>query len=178
MKDVKPISKFLSLVLRHKPEKIGLTMDMNGWVSVDELLERMRKTGKAISRDTLNYVVENNDKKRFAFSEDGKQIRASQGHSIEVDLQYTPVQPLEYLYHGTVNKYMQSIRETGLQKMNRTHVHLSKDRETAITVGNRRGSAIILTINAGQMFKDGHEFYLSANGVWLCNGVPPQYINF
>lgn len=178
MKDLKPISKFLSLVLRHKPQTIGITMDSQGWVEVDDLLERMRKTGKGISRETLNNVVSTNDKKRFEFSADGKQIRASQGHSVNVDLQYEAVEPLEYLFHGTVAKYVDSIRQNGIQKMDRTHVHLSKDRETAVTVGSRRGAPVILTIAAGKMHRDGHEFYLSANGVWLCKEVPAAYIEF
>lgn len=178
MKDLKPISKFLSLVLRHKPETIGVTMDEQGWISVDELLEKCRETGKAISLETLQEVVRTNDKKRFVFSEDGRKIRASQGHSVSVDLQFEPREPLEFLYHGTIAKYVDEIRASGLQKMNRLHVHLSKDLATAINVGSRRGKPLILKIHAARMYADGHPFYLSENGVWLSDGVPPEYIDF
>ncbi|MCD6068604.1 MAG: 2-phosphotransferase [Bacteroidetes bacterium] len=178
MKDLKSTSKFLSLVLRHSPEKIGLTMDSAGWVSVSELIEKCNKHGKKLNFASLKEVVETNDKKRFAFNDSETKIRASQGHSIEVDLEYVPTEPPEFLYHGTVDKFIALIKEGGLKKMNRTHVHMSKDLETATKVGSRRGKPIILTIRTGDMHRAGMEFFRSANGVWLCDAVPPEYIEF
>jgi putative RNA 2'-phosphotransferase len=178
MKDLKNTSKFLSLVLRHQPETIGLTMDPAGWVSVDELLEKMRMHGQKLSFEELEEVVETNDKKRFAFSDDLSKIRASQGHSIEVDLEYVPTVPPEFLYHGTVDKFIALIKAEGLKKMSRTHVHLSKDLETATKVGSRRGKPVILTVRTGDMHRAGMEFFLSANNVWLCDAVPAEYIEF
>jgi putative RNA 2'-phosphotransferase len=178
MKDLKHISKFLSLVLRHDPGKIGITMDANGWVNVDELIEKCRKNNIAFDFDTLEEVVITNDKQRFAFSDDQVSIRANQGHTVNVDLQFEPTQPTGFLYHGTVEKFVDNIRLNGLQKMQRLHVHLSKDLETAVKVGSRRGKPFILKIDATKMYNDGHPFYLSKNGVWLCDNVPANYIEF
>ncbi|MDQ1167843.1 RNA 2'-phosphotransferase [Flavobacterium sp. SORGH_AS_0622] len=177
-KETKSISKFLSLVLRHSPEKIGLKLDENGWADVNELIEKCTKKGNRLDAELLDYVVENNDKKRFAFNEDKTKIRASQGHSISVDLNLTETEPSEYLYHGTVGKFIESIQKEGLQKMSRQHVHLSKDRETAVKVGSRRGIPQILSIRSGQMHRDGFKFYLSENNVWLTDEVPTKYIDF
>lgn len=171
-------SKFLSLVLRHKPDTIGIVLDRNGWVSVEELLAKSADYGLRLSRTELEEIVETNDKKRFAFSEDKTRIRANQGHSVEVELELEAAEPPERLFHGTVERFLGSIRTEGLKKMNRHHVHLSKDKETAEKVGDRRGEAIILTISSGDMFKDGHTFYLSENRVWLTDTVPVKYINF
>jgi putative RNA 2'-phosphotransferase len=170
------ISKFMSLVLRHKPETIGITLDSNGWVSVDELLAAVNTNGPNITREMLDEVVAKNDKKRFSYSDDGKRIRASQGHSVEVDLDLTPVVPPAVLYHGTVQKNMESIEQNGLDRMNRQYVHLSGDIETAGKVGQRRGRPVILVIDAEKMHQDGHLFYLSQNGVWLTRSVPGKYI--
>ncbi len=178
MKDLKHISKFLSLVLRHKPEEIGILMDKNGWVGVDELIEKSKNKQVFFDFETLEEVVYTNDKQRFAFNDDHTQIRANQGHTVEVDLEFTPIEPIEYLFHGTVAKYLDDIKATGLQKMQRRHVHLSKDLETALKVGSRRGEPIILKIKALEMYKDGFSFYLAKNGVWLCNEVPLRYIEF
>lgn len=177
-KEIKNISKFLSLVLRHAPETIALELDENGWANVNELIAQCNKSHKKLDVELLDYVVENNDKKRFAFNEDKTKIRASQGHSISVELALEEVEPLHFLYHGTVGKFMQSIRNEGLKKMNRQHVHLSKDRETAIIVGSRRGKPEILSINAPKMHQDGFKFYVSENGVWLTDHVPAEYIEF
>lgn len=174
----KDISKFLSLVLRHKPETIGIQLDQEGWVDVNELLQRLQANKKPISLEKLKEVVETNDKKRFAFNQDCTKIRASQGHSIDVDLAYSPTEPLDFLYHGTIASALPEIQQSGIQKMSRTHVHLSKDMDTARIVGARRGKPIILTIRAKEMYQQGHSFYLSANGVWLCNAVPVEFINF
>lgn len=174
----KSISKFLSLILRHQPEVIGITLDENGWTDVDELIAKMNAKGHRISFEQLEEVVDTNDKKRFAFSPDGVKIRASQGHSVEVDLALAPKQPPEYLYHGTVAKFLDNIRKEGLQRMSRQHLHLSHDKETATKVGSRRGIPVILNINSGAMHRDGILFYLSDNGVWLTDHVPAKYIEF
>ena len=175
----KRASKFLSLVLRHKPETIGIQLDESGYVAVDELLAALHKNGwESFTRTDLDRVVENNNKKRFAYSENGLRIRASQGHSVEVDLQLEPIEPPKFLYHGTVDKFLQDIKKEGLKKRSRQHVHLSKDKETATDVGARRGKPIILRILAEEMHQAGHSFYLSANGVWLADEVPAQFIIF
>ena len=174
----KTISKFLSLILRHQPEVIGITLDENGWTDVDELIAKMNAKGHRISFDQLEEVVITNDKQRFAFSEDYNKIRASQGHSVNISLGLDPQEPPAYLYHGTVAKFLDSIRKEGLQRMSRQHLHLSRDRETAVKVGRRRGAPVILNINSGAMHKDGYLFYLSDNGVWLTDHVPAKYINF
>ncbi|MBD2700218.1 RNA 2'-phosphotransferase [Spirosoma sp. BT702] len=170
------ISKLLSLVLRHKPEKIGVTLDKNGWTDVDTLLIKLAGNGFRVDRDQLRYIVETNNKKRFAFSPDEKRIRANQGHSIQVDLGYTEKQPPQHLYHGTATRFLDIILTEGLKKMNRHHVHLSSEEQTAHTVGSRHGKPIVLTIKAGEMKANGHVFYQSENGVWLTDSVPASYI--
>jgi putative RNA 2'-phosphotransferase len=172
------ISKFLSRVLRHKPETIGLSLDKAGWVAVSELLWACERHGFLISRQELEVVVADNDKQRFSFSEDGLRIRANQGHSVEVALGYQPLQPPEILYHGTIERFLASIREKGLLKGRRHHVHLSPDVATAIKVGARRGKPVILMVKSGQMYRDGYIFYQSANGVWLTEHVPAAYIGY
>lgn len=169
-------SKFLSLVLRHNPRKIGLTLDDQGWAEVDALLAGLKDNGRTLSREDLMQVVTNNSKKRFALSEDGKRIRASQGHSVDVELGYKASAPPSMLFHGTVDKFLDAIREQGLLKMKRHHVHLSTDRETAEKVGQRRGKPVILQVYAEMMVMDGHEFFVSANGVWLTESVLPRYL--
>jgi uncharacterized protein (TIGR02452 family) len=169
-------SKFLSYVLRHSPETIGITLDENGWIPVSDLLEALADHGKAIDRDRLQFIIENCPKKRFALSEDGSTIRANQGHSVTIDLDLEPSRPPATLFHGTVAKYVDSIRREGLQKRARHHVHLSPERDTATSVGSRRGKALILEISAAAMFADGYHFYCSENGVWLTDCVPPAYI--
>jgi putative RNA 2'-phosphotransferase len=176
-KDLVRISKFLSLILRHKPEELGLELDAAGWVPVNDLLEAAAFRGVKFSREQLDEVVRTNDKKRFAFSADGRMIRANQGHSVEIDLGYEPVAPPPVLYHGTVERFLPSIREQGLIKGNRHHVHLSPDAETAVAVGKRRGKPVVLKVSSGQMQADGFAFYLSANGVWLTDHVPAKYLD-
>lgn len=178
MKELKHISKFLSLVLRHKPEQIGLTLDTSGWARVDELLEKMSSSGTPLDFATLQQVVHSNDKQRFAFNEDYTRIRANQGHTLQVNLEYKPQNPPALLFHGTVARFLEAIQTQGLQKMQRLHVHLSSDRNTALNVGGRRGKPVILKVDAARMYADGFTFYLSENGVWLCDEVPPQYIDF
>jgi putative RNA 2'-phosphotransferase len=177
-KITKGISKLLSYILRHSPETIKLKLDENGWADVNELIAKFDLYDLTLDFDLLEYVVENNDKKRFAFNEDKTKIRASQGHSIAIELNLNETEPLEYLYHGTVEKFLSDIKTQGLQKMSRQHVHLSADKETANKVGGRRGKPVILTINSGAMHKAGYKFYLSANNVWLTDVVPAEYIEF
>ncbi len=174
---LKNISKFLSLILRHKPQTIGLQLDENGWADVDELMAKSAKHRQHFTKAELEIIVAQNDKQRFAFNETHTKIRANQGHSIEVALNLAAKQPPEYLYHGTVAKFIAAIQQTGLQKMSRQHVHLSADRNTAHKVGNRRGRPVILNIRSGAMHQDGFVFYLSENGVWLTDAVPVNYID-
>ena len=172
------LSKFLSLVLRHAPETIGLELNAQGWVAIDRLLGQCRAHGKDISRAMLDEVVETSPKRRFAVSGDGLMIRANQGHSVEVELGYKATTPPEVLFHGTIASSLDSIRSEGLTRMKRHHVHLSPDAQTARTVGARRGKPVVLRIAARQMHGDGFLFNLSANGVWLTDHVPPRYISF
>jgi putative RNA 2'-phosphotransferase len=171
-------SKFLSLVLRHRPEAIGIRLDGQGWIAIDTLLAQCCAHGRDISRPMLDEIVATNSKRRFAVSEDGLRIRASQGHSVKVELGYDAAVPPDVLYHGTVAEAIRSIRARGLDRMRRHHVHLSPDTATAQAVGARRGKPVVLRVHAGRMHRDGHCFYLSANGVWLTPAVPPGYIDF
>jgi len=166
----------MSLVLRHKPEEIGLQLDANGWADVNELIGKLNTKGLEIDFDTLQKVVDTNDKKRFAFSDDKTRIRASQGHSVEVDLQMEEVRPPAVLYHGTAMQNVDNILKTGIQKQSRQYVHLSQTRETAIAVGGRHGKPVVLKIDADTMHAEGHKFYLSANNVWLADDVPAKFI--
>ena len=171
----KKISKALSYWLRHKPEDIGIKLGHNGWVDVRELIDKA-KPKLNFDFNELKYVVQNNDKKRFSLSEDFCSIKANQGHSTEVDLQFKEAVPPQYLYHGTPNKSVDLILKEGLKKMNRHHVHLSPDQETAAKVGARRGEFTILKIEAMRMRADGHKVYISENGVYLVDDVPAKYI--
>ena len=170
------ISKFLSLVLRHKPETIGIQLDQNGWVDVYELIDKSNKYGIQFDRDTLNHIVATNSKKRFTFNDKFDKIRASQGHSVEIELGYKNQRPPEILFHGTSQKSVQSILDKGLEKRNRQHVHLSSDTETAIKVGQRHGKPVVFEILAEKMYNDKIEFYISDNGVWLTDNVPTKYL--
>jgi putative RNA 2'-phosphotransferase len=163
--------------LRHRPDEIGIALDEQGWVAIDELLVACAAHGRPIAREELEAVVATSDKRRFAVSDDGLRIRASQGHSVEVDLGYAPAEPPERLYHGTATRNLASIRAEGLNKGSRHHVHLSSDDATARSVGARYGKPIVLTIRAGEMARDGFPFYLSANGVWLTDHVPVRYVD-
>ncbi len=170
------ISKYLSRHLRHQPDRIGIKLAPGGWVAVDELLAACKKHQFPINRAQLNEVVANNDKKRFSFDSTGTLIRANQGHSIEVDLQLEPVVPPNVLYHGTSAGAVESILQTGLNKMSRHHVHLSSDIATAKAVGARHGKPVVFTVDAATMHQAGYEFYCSENGVWLVDRVPPEYL--
>ena len=164
-------SKYLSLILRHKPEAAGITLDKHGWAKVSELLPAMK-----INMETLEEIVNTDEKQRYSFNDDKTLIRANQGHSIDVDVELEEVEPPEYLYHGTGSKSVDSILKSGLNKMSRKYVHLSKLYETAIQVGKRHGSPVILTISAKKMHDDGYKFFLSKNGVYLTDNVPVKYI--
>jgi len=170
------ISKLLSYVLRHNPQEIGIALDENGWTGIDTLLQQLKAHGENITLAILKHIVETNAKKRFSFNADETKVRASQGHSVEVDLDYTEQQPPAILYHGTVEQFMPAILQEGLKKMRRHHVHLSPTTDAAIIVAKRRGKPVILTIDASGMFSDGFAFYVSANGVWLTDEVPARYI--
>jgi putative RNA 2'-phosphotransferase len=170
------ISKYLSKHLRHQPERLGLTLAEGGWVPVEDLLSACAKHQFSLTREELDEVVARNDKQRFSFDPTGELIRANQGHSVEVDLQLEPVTPSEILYHGTGENSVEAILREGLQKMNRHHVHLSVDRETARKVGARHGRPAIFEVDAQRMHVDGFIFYCSENGVWLVEHVPPQYL--
>ncbi|MFR9794521.1 RNA 2'-phosphotransferase [Streptomyces sp. MS06] len=168
------VSKYLSRHLRHRPDRIGLTPDAAGWVEIDVLLAAAAAHGFPLTREELDLVVALNDKQRFAV--EGDRIRASQGHSIDVDLGLPPATPPPYLYHGTVARNLDAIRAEGLRPMGRHDVHLSADRETAARVGARRGRPVVLAVDAGALHRDGHVFHVSANGVWLTRAVPARYL--
>ena len=177
-KQLKHISKFLSLVLRHEPAQIGITLDEEGWVDVTELIEKMSKKGTRLDFETLQTVVDTNDKKRFAFNEDKTRIRASQGHTVEIDLNLPSQVPPTILYHGTAITNLPIIKEKGLVRMERQHLHLSAEEGTAKNVGGRHGKPVVLVIQALAMHEKGYVFYLSANGVWLTDHVPAEFIEF
>ncbi len=177
-KQQKHLSKFLSLVLRHRPEMIGLTLDDAGWVPVADVLTGFAQANKSMDRDQLDEIVRTSDKQRFALSEDGTRIRANQGHSVPVDLGYQTASPPAVLLHGTVDRFLDAIRADGLKPMNRHHVHLSADHATAQSVGGRRGKPVLLKIDAAGMVAAGHDFWVTANAVWLAAAVPAEFISF
>jgi len=170
------ISKFLSLVLRHKPDEVGIVLDENGWTDLQVLIDKANKTGFELTREIIQYVVDTNSKKRFALSDDRNRIRANQGHSVEVDLGYTTQTPPATLYHGTSEKAVPQILKTGLNRMQRHHEHLSADIETAIKVGQRHGKPFVFEVSAKQMADEGYEFFLSGNGIWLTDNVPVEFL--
>jgi putative RNA 2'-phosphotransferase len=170
------VSKFVSKYLRHEPQTLGLVLEPGGWVLVDDLLEGAAEIGFLISRTELVEVVAESDKRRFSFDERGEKIRANQGHSAAVDLQLPDARPPDVLYHGTPEKFVAVILVEGLRKMRRHDVHLSPDVATAVRVGSRRGKPVILVVDSDRMAADGYTFRVSANGVWLTDNVPPQYL--
>lgn len=173
---IKSVSKSMSYVLRHRPDAIGIKLDPNGWVDVGDLLGAFQRDGKRYTREIIDRAVAENDKRRFEFNEDGTRIRARQGHSIEVDLGYEPATPPDVLFHGTAKRNLDSVREKGLLKMNRHHVHLSTSKETMLAVAQRHGKPIILEVDAKRMHADGHVFYVTDNSVWLVDTVGPGYL--
>lgn len=169
------VSKYMSLILRHHPETIGISLDEHGWADVEELIAGIARTNE-FSREILEEIVRTDAKQRYAFNADKTKIRASQGHSIPVDLELKAVEPPEMLWHGTAEKYVASIEQTGLRPGSRRYVHLSRDRETARTVGSRHGRPVIYRVKSGEMYRKGFRFYCSENGVWLTILVPPEYL--
>ncbi|QFS98587.1 RNA 2'-phosphotransferase [Labrenzia sp. THAF191b] len=176
MKTDTKISKRLSFWLRHKPEDAGLILSDGGWAAVADVLDALRALGLDCKRDQLERVVATNDKKRFEFSKDGKHIRARQGHSIDIELGLTALQPPEFLFHGTATRFLPPILAEGLKPMARHHVHLSPDRDTAHKVGSRHGKPAILQVAASAMQTKGHTFYRTENGVWLTDAVPAHFL--
>ncbi|WP_019500995.1 RNA 2'-phosphotransferase [Pseudanabaena sp. PCC 6802] len=177
-KNLESTSKFLSLVLRHRPETIGLALDEAGWANVESLIELATKHKHPLSRELIEEIVAKNDKKRFSLSADSSSIRANQGHSVKVNLGLAIAVPPELLYHGTATRFIESIKLHGLIPGSRQHVHLSFDIETAAKVGQRHGKPIVLIVKALQMYESGRSFYLSDNGVWLTESVPTTFIQF
>ena len=175
-REMTSLSKFLSLVLRHEPQHIGLVLDEAGWVDIGELLRKMGAAGKPLRREQLQHIVDSSDKQRFAISEDGLRIRANQGHSVSVDLGLAPVVPPPRLFHGTATRFLEAIVRDGLVRRERHHVHLSARKDTAAAVGERHGQLVLLEVDAAAMQADGHRFFCSANGVWLTDSVPARYL--
>lgn len=173
------ISRFLSMVLRHRPHSIGIKLDREGWANIADLIDGARDAGVSIDGSILREVVETNDKRRFAISADGKRIRAVQGHSApQVDIAFQQRTPPAVLYHGTAERFLPSIRQSGLEPMTRQYVHLSRDSSTASEVGSRYGKAVVLTVRAREMILAGFKFFLAENGVWLTKRVPREFVNF
>lgn len=170
------ISRYMSLILRHKPEIIDISLDEHGWAAVNELINGIARNNEGFDMATLEEIVKTDNKQRYSFNDDKTLIRANQGHSIPVDVELEEKEPPEFLYHGTGEKYVSSILEQGLIPKSRLYVHLSKDIKTAKNVGRRHGKEVVYKIAAHEMYQDGHKFYLSVNGVWLAKGVPLQYM--
>ncbi|MDO5145649.1 MAG: RNA 2'-phosphotransferase [Eubacteriales bacterium] len=171
----KKTSKFLSMLLRHRPEVIGITLDKHGWADVDELIEKIGEK-QEFGREILEEIVRTDEKQRYSFNEDGTKIRANQGHSITVDLELKAKEPPEMLWHGTAEKYVDSIDRMGLRPGNRMYVHLSLDEQTAEKVGRRHGRPVLYQVKSGEMYRKGFRFYQSANGIWLTLMVPVEYL--
>lgn len=175
MGNLDKLSVFISLVLRHKPDAAGIVLDEHGWANVEELLVGINETGRKIDMDILEEIVATDNKQRYSFNQDKTMIRANQGHSIPVDVELKEQEPPEFLYHGTATRFLDAILNDGLKPMSRLYVHLSTDIETALKVGKRHGDPVVLEIYSGDMYKDGHKFYLSENGVWLTKKVDVKY---
>lgn len=168
---------FLSLILRHKPSAVGITLDEHGWARVDELINGVNSTGKyTLDKEKLEEIVRIDSKQRYSFNEDRKLIRANQGHSVNVDVELKMCEPPEILYHGTAERFVDSIMSEGLKPKTRLYVHLSKDVETAVTVGKRHGKPFVFKVKSGEMQQNGYELFLSENGVWLTKAVPVEFL--
>jgi len=182
-KELVGVSKFLSMILRHKPDAIGITLDAEGWTDIQTLIDNAAIYQKdaslePLTKELLDEIVDTNEKRRFEYSEDGWQIRARQGHSVDINLGYDSKPPPQYLYHGTAKRFVPGIRAEGLDKRKRHHVHLSKDHDTAVSVGKRHGDPFVLRIDCQTMAKDGYDFFETGNNVWLVDNVPVKYIDF
>ena len=177
MRDIRSTSKFIALILRHKPETVGIALDEHGWAKVDELIVGINATGNHnLTKELLEEIVRTDEKRRYAFNEDHTLIRANQGHSVSVDVELKEMGPPPVLYHGTGEKYANSIDRQGLIPKTRLYVHLSADTETARKVGSRHGKPVIYRVDCQRMAADGFVFYRSVNGVWLTRKVPPKYL--
>lgn len=174
--NIEKLSKFISLILRHKPEEIGISLDDFGWAKVEDLITGINNSGRNIDIEILEEIVRTDDKQRYSFNEDKTKIRANQGHSIPVTIEFKELEPPATLYHGTSTKSIEGIKQQGIKSMSRLYVHLSKDFETAKKVGSRHGECVVLVINAKRMYEEGIKFYLSENGVWLTEYVDTKYI--
>ena len=173
--EVTRTSRYLSMVLRHRPQEAGIALDRHGWANVDELIAGVSKK-RPLTRELLEEIVRTDNKQRYSFSEDGTMIRANQGHSVPVDVELEEMTPPEYLWHGTGEKFVRSIETNGLLPKLRLYVHLSTDRETAVNVGSRHGRPVVFKVSTGQMSADGFRFYQSVNHVWLTKYVPAYYL--
>ena len=174
--DLNNISKYMSLILRHKPDVIGIELDEHGWANVNDLISGIEKDNHGFNFELLEEIVRSDSKQRYSFNDDKSLIRANQGHSINVDVELKEKEPPEYLYHGTGEKYVKFINQDGLIPKSRLYVHLSKDIKTAENVGKRHGKEIIYRINSGRMYRNGYKFYLSENGIWLTKEAPVKYL--
>lgn len=172
------VSKFLSFVLRHQPEAIDLELDSGGWAYIDDLVEKSAESRRPLTAELIREVVEKDEKQRYALSDDGQKVRARYGHSIPIDLGIDPVEPPEILYHGTASRHLGPIHMNGIVRGGRQYVHLSPDIETATEVGRRHGQPVVLEVMAGEMHRDGIQFYPTESGIWLTHDVPPKYIRF
>lgn len=170
------LGRCISFILRHRPEDFNIKLDSHGWADVNELISNMNIKGHKIDRQTLDRIVRENNKQRYTYNQDGTKIRANQGHSIKVDVELSETVPPQKLYHGTAKATLDAIREKGIMKMTRNHVHLSSDIETAFTVGKRHGNPVVLVIDTAKMYADGIKFYISENKVWLCDYVAFDYV--
>ncbi|HBF5804606.1 TPA: RNA 2'-phosphotransferase [Clostridioides difficile] len=170
------LSIFISLILRHKPETIGIKLDDCGYADVNELIEKINNTGRNINIEILEQIVKEDNKQRYSFNDDRSKIRANQGHSINVNVELRELEPPKYLYHGTATRFLDNIKNEGIIKQSRLYVHLSRDIDIAVKVGKRHGTPVILKINTGKMYENGYKFYLSENNVWLCEYIPFKYV--
>ena len=170
------LSVFIRLILRHKPDTIGITIDEYGWANVKELIDGINNSGRTINMDILEEIVWTDEKNRYSFNKDKTKIRANQGHSIPVNVELKEKTPPDILYHGTATRFLENIKQQGIKSMSRLYVHLSKDQETAFKVGDRHGKSVVLIIDAKRMHNDGIKFYLSENNVWLTKYIDSKYI--
>lgn len=170
------LSVFISLILRHKPETIGIKLDDYGYADVNELIEKINNTGRNINIEILEQIVKEDNKQRYSFNDDRSKIRANQGHSINVNVELRELEPPKYLYHGTATRFLDNIKNEGIIKQSRLYAHLSRDIDIAVKVGKRHGTPVILKINTGKMYENGYKFYLSENNVWLCEYIPFKYV--
>lgn len=171
------ISKFISLILRHKPEEIGLKLDEYGYINTSDLIKGLNRKGYKVTISDIERIVAEDNKQRYSFNDDKSKIKANQGHSIAVNLELQAIEPPKVLYHGTATRFSESICKDGIKKQNRQYVHLSADIETAEKVGRRHGELVIFKIDGEQMYKDGYKFFLSENKVWLTDYVPIKYLS-